>query len=347
MCAVPPVGFVPFPGEERKLARVLKKTLVLAFTLTACVHVPPPPPLTGPVMGYTTRTWRDPIASGPMKAVLFFPPMRPLVQNLARLGPWWAEVAPSESIAFGRHPLVVISHGAAGSRFGHHSLAVALARAGFVVCTIEHPGDNYADQTRVGTEKVLLGRAWQVSAAIDALLEDPLFGPSVDAARIGVAGFSTGGYTGLLLVGAKPDFSRWAGYCARHPDDAQLCKTPPPNLTVDETPTFDSRVRAAFVMAPLGIFFGPRSLSPIRAPVALVVAEQDSVLLPRENAEVVRAGLPSISAFTEIPGADHYVFLAPCDGEAKLCADPAGVNRRLVHQQVNASAVKFFEASLR
>ncbi|MDP2273641.1 MAG: hypothetical protein Q8N23_22990 [Archangium sp.] len=326
---------------------MFKKTLLLAFTLTACAHVPPPPPLTGPVMGYTTRTWRDPVGSGPMKAVLFFPPMRPLVQNLARLGPWWAEVAPSETVAFGRHPLVVISHGAAGSRFGHHDLAVALARAGFVVCTIEHPGDNYADQTRVGTEKVLLGRAWHVSAAIDALLEDPVFGQSVDATRIGVAGFSAGGYTSLLLVGAKPDFSRWAGYCARHPDDAVFCKTPPPSLTVDETPTSDSRIRAAFVMAPLGIFFGPRSLSPIRTPVSVVVAEKDSVLLPAENAEVVRAGLPSISAFTEIPGADHFVFLAPCDGEAKLCADPPGVNRRVVHRQVNDSAVKFFEASLR
>lgn len=61
----------------------------------------------------------------------------------------------------------------AGSRYGHHDLAVALARAGYVVCALEHPGDNYADQSGVGTERVLLGRAWQVSAAIDALLEDP------------------------------------------------------------------------------------------------------------------------------------------------------------------------------
>lgn len=328
---------------------VFKHALFLAFTLTACVHVhvPPPPPLTGPVMGYTTRTWKDPVAGGPMKAVLFFPPMRPLVQNLSRLGPWWAEVAPSQTIAFGRHPLVLISHGAAGSRFGHHDLSVALARAGYVVCTIEHPGDNYADQTRAGTQNVLLGRAWQISAAIDALLEDPLFGQSLDAARIGVAGFSVGGYTSLLLVGARPDFTRWAGYCERHPDDAQLCKTPPPNLTVSETPTFDSRVRAAFVMAPLGIFFGPRSLSPISTPVGVVVAENDSVLLPAENADVVRAGLPSLAEFTVIPGAGHYVFLAPCDGEAKLCADAPEVNRRAVHSQVNAAAVKFFQASLR
>lgn len=321
--------------------------LLLACALTACAHVPPPPPLTGPLMAYTTRTWRDPVSGGPMKAVLFFPPLRPLVQNLTRLGPWWAEVGSSETIGFGRHPVVFISHGHAGSKFGHHDLAVALARAGYVVCSIEHPGDNYGDQTGVGTEKVLLGRAWQVSAAIDALFADPLFSPRLDATRIGVAGFSAGGYTSLLLLGARPDFSLWAGYCERHPDDAQLCKTkPPPTLSVSGKPTFDRRVRAAFVMAPLGIFFGPRSLSPVRAPVSLAVAEKDSVLLPAENAEVVRAGLSSVFEYAQLPGADHYVFLAPCAGEARLCADTPGVNRREVHRGLNESAVKFFETHL-
>ena len=325
---------------------VLKTCLLLAFALTACVHVPPPPPLTGPVMGYTMRTWRDPITGGPMKAMIVFPPMRPLVQTLARLGPWWAEVAPSESIGFGRHPIVFISHGHEGSKFGHHDLAVTLARAGYVVCAIEHPGDNYGDQTGAGTEKVLLGRAWQVSAAIDALLAEPLFAQSLDPTRIGVAGFSAGGYTSLLLVGARPDFSLWAGYCSRHPDDQELCKTPPPTLSIGDKPTLDSRIRAAFVMAPLGVFFGPKSLSPVRAPVSLAVAEKDSVLLPAENAEVVRAGLSTVFEFTQIPGAGHYVFLAPCDGEAKLCADPPGVNRRAVHQQLFGAAVQFFQKHL-
>ena len=197
----------------------------LALSLSACPREIPPPALTGPVMGYTTRSWRDPVKGSFMRVVLFFPPLRPLMQTPIRLGPWWGEVGSSEAISFGRHPVVFISHGEAGSRFGHHDLAVALARAGFIVCALEHPGDNYADQTGVGTERALLGRAWQVSAAIDALLADPLFGPSIDSSRIGVAGFSAGGYTSLLLLGARPDFTRWSGYCQRHPATPSSAKT--------------------------------------------------------------------------------------------------------------------------
>ena len=327
--------------------KISRGSLLLCFiALTDCVTVRPPAPLTGPVVGYTTRSWRDPVSGGSMRVVLFFPPLRPLVQAATRLGPWWAEAASSESIGLGKHPVVFVSHGRAGSRFGHHDLAVALARAGYVVCALEHPGDNYADQTGVGTG-VLLGRAWQVSAAIDGLLADPLFGSHLDASRIGVAGFSAGGYTSLLLVGARPDFTRWAGYCARNPTDNELCKDKPPALTVPgDRPTKDARVKAAFVMAPLGVFFGPDSFSAVRAPVSLAVAEKDSVLIAAENAAAIREGLSTIFEFTQIDGADHYVFLAPCGGEAKLCADPPGVDRRAVHERLNTGAVKFFDAHL-
>ena len=327
------------------------RRLLLVFALTSCVAQLPPPALTGPVVGYTTRTWRDPVSSRPMRVVLFFPPLRPLVQTATKLGPWWVEAGSSEAIGLGRHPVVFISHGHLGSRFGHHDLAVALARAGYVVGALEHPGDNYADQTGVGTERVLLGRAWQVSAAIDGLIADPLFGPRVDASRIGVAGFSAGGYTSLLLVGAKPDFARWAGYCERHPDDPELCKGHRPITPLDsargERGTRDTRVRAAFVMAPLGIFFGQTAFTSISAPISLALAEKDSVLLPAENGEVVKAGLSTMYEFTQIPGADHYVFLAPCGGDPKICADPPGVNRAAVHEALDTAAVKFFEKHLR
>lgn len=328
---------------------MMRLTVLLLWALAGCVRVPDPPPLTGPVVGYTARTWRDPVSGGFMRAVLFFPPLRPLQQNLTRLGPWWVEAQSTESIGFGKHPVVFISHasGEAGSRFAHHDLAVALARAGYLVCALEHPGDNYADQTSARTEKVYLGRAWQVSAAIDALLADPLFGPRIDPARLGVAGFSEGGYTSLLLIGARPDFTRWESYCARTPGDLQLCREKPPALTVaKEKPTKDARVRAAFVMAPLGIFFGPDSFGAVRTPVSLAVAQNDSVLIPSENVAVLREGMSTIFDFTQVPGVDHFFFLAPCGGDPKLCADPPGIDRRLLHEQLNTAAVKFFEAQL-
>jgi predicted dienelactone hydrolase len=45
-------------------------------------------------------------------------------------------------------PLVVISHGTGGSLAGHYDTAIALAKAGFVVAALTHPGDNYRDDSR-------------------------------------------------------------------------------------------------------------------------------------------------------------------------------------------------------
>jgi predicted dienelactone hydrolase len=50
---------------------------------------------------------------------------------------------------------------------------------------------------------------------------------------------------------------------------------------------------------------------------------------------------------TEVPKADHWVFLPPCSPAlAKdipaLCSDPAGVDRAKVHAQIEADALAVF-----
>jgi predicted dienelactone hydrolase len=48
-------------------------------------------------------------------------------------------------------PLVVISHGNGGGPASHADLALALANAGYVIVAPIHSGDNYADQSAVGS----------------------------------------------------------------------------------------------------------------------------------------------------------------------------------------------------
>ena len=55
-------------------------------------------------------------------------------------------------------PLVLISHGTAGSEASHYDTALALADAGFVVAALTHTGDNYMDQSYVGNRKNLMDR---------------------------------------------------------------------------------------------------------------------------------------------------------------------------------------------
>jgi hypothetical protein len=52
-----------------------------------------------------------------------------------------------------------------------------------------------------------------------------------------------------------------------------------------------------------------------------------------------------------IPKAGHYVFLSPCSPELardypEICKDPPGVDRVLLHRQINAAALAFFRKTL-
>jgi predicted dienelactone hydrolase len=324
----------------------LLKSILLPLMALACA-----PALAA--NGIAFRDVHETTTGTTMPAMVFYPAMAPANAGPTDLGPYRVAATPGLPIAEGRHPLVLISHGHGGSALGHHDLATTLADAGFIVASIEHAGDSHRDQSGFGTERVLLGRAWQVSALLDLLLTDPQLGPHIDADRVGVAGFSAGGYTSLLLLGATPDFSRRAAYCAAQPADAEVCVDVP--AAIERLPvsraTVDPRIRAGFVMAPFVIFFDAAALRKIDAPVFLYGAMADRVLLPGYNVLPVRDALPRLHTFRGIVGAGHYVFLAPCNpGMAEalpmLCVDPPGIDRQALHAQINADAVDFFREAL-
>ena len=114
-------------------------------------------------------------------------------------------------------PLVVFSHGTAGWFGGHHDTAAALADAGFVVAAINHSGDNGNDRSKSDDLSVFGSRPADMVRLIDFLLQDWKDKAIVDSARIGLFGFSNGGYTGLALIGAAPDFARVARGCKDDP----------------------------------------------------------------------------------------------------------------------------------
>lgn len=319
---------------------------------------------TGAGVGIAPITVADPVGGGPMPGFVFYPSTQANAGTTA-IGPYHVAAAFDAPAQPGAKPLVVISHGHGGSNLGHHDLATYLARHGFVVATFEHPKDNFRDQSGDGQATVMAGRAIQVAATIGTLLADPRWKAAVDADRIGVAGFSAGGYTSLLVVGAVPRFERFIGYCERHPDDTEICglvqqlgaaesKRVLAALQRDFSRwggTADPRVKAAFAMAPQSISFDKAGAAAINRPVFLYYGEDDHVLLPSENALHVAPLIATLAGTRMVPKADHWVFLAPCSAElakdaGAICRDPDGVDRAKVHEQVNADALAFFRKTL-
>ena len=118
-------------------------------------------------------------------------------------------------------PLVVVSHGAGGTFVGHHDMAETLADAGFIVAAINHPGHTTSDMSRSGDPSVFIERPTDIKRLIDFMLGSSAAAPNIDPEHIGFFGFSAGGYTGLVLIGADPD---WAIALCQRSSAAPMCE---------------------------------------------------------------------------------------------------------------------------
>ena len=272
------------------------------------------------------------------------------------LGPFTLHIARGGAVAGKGLPLVVISHGNGGSSLGHHDTAVALAQAGFVVAAVTHTGDNHADQSK---EASMMDRPRHLSRVIDHLLTKWRERDRIDPARIGVFGFSSGGFTVLTVVGGASDLGRVGPHCKQHPSHyvCQVIARRPNEAAVVGAAGVqsgrDARVRAAVVVAPaLGFTFTRQSLAAISVPIQLWRAEDDVVLPHPWYAEAVRAELPKSVDYREVPKAGHFDFLAPCTPRfaaiaPPLCSSQPGFDRVAFHREFNSAVVRFFEKTLK
>jgi predicted dienelactone hydrolase len=288
-----------------------------------------------------------------MAAIVFYPTREG--GGSTQVGPFSIAATRGAPPAPGPFPLVVHSHGTGGSHLGHHDTLAALARAGFVAAAVQHPRDNFLDMSGFATDLQLIGRPHHIVALIDGVLADPTVGALVDRQRIGMAGFSAGGYTALLIAGAVPDFSLQAAYRRAVPydplrkrADAAGKQRRKPDLQF----VADPRVRSIFLMAPaLGYVFDRAGLAKVEVPVRLYRPTADEILAHPWNAERIAQMLPKPPEYQLIEGAGHYVFLAPCPTFLALripeiCKDPRGVDRAAIHARLNAEMVDFFRRTL-
>lgn len=300
----------------------------------------------------------------PISIALFYPTQAP--ERTIAMGPFTVHAAMGGTPDGQMKGLIIMSHGHGGSELAHASLAEALARDGYLVAALRHPGDNWQDPSLLasGPVRYFAKRPQQASRVIDALLNDPMWQDRIarDAKgpRVGAVGHSAGGYTVLALAGGQPELPRLAAHCANdRADDPILCglvRTGAPAVTKTEQvdradPTLaDSRVRAVVALAPLGAVISARSLASIQVPTLIYEAEQDRYLVPRFHAEWIAQNMPGAelrrvpnawhSAFMDIPG----MSIPTPDGD--VAANPAGFDRRAFLQQTSKEIAAFFDSTL-
>ena len=234
------------------------------------------------------------------------------------------------SVSGQSHALILISHGSGGSSASHYDTALALADAGFVVAAVTHTGDNYMDQRDAGNRKDLIDRPRQLARVLDYMLTGWTGRDRLDPARVGLFGFSLGGFTVLVLSGGTPDLNRMRELCSvrptapecvfiaqRHGDqlDATTSSVPWPH---------DPRVKAVVAAAPaVSYLFGPDSLQHVAMPVQLWRASKDEQVPDEWNTAILRAELPSPPQEHVVADAGHYAFLI-IGASSKIRASSSG-----------------------
>lgn len=265
-----------------------------------------------------------------------------------------------------KFPLILLSHGTGGTAISIGWFAATLARRGYIVAGVNHPGNNAAETYTVEGFSEWWERARDLSVVLDNLLKDPTFGPRIDERRIGAAGFSLGGYTMIEIAGGITDPKMFMDFCASPKADA-ICKSPPefPTLVEDFKKLMasnpepfqhasdsyrDARVRAVFAMAPaLGPAFRKESLEKISIPVEIVAGASDTNVPIASSAKYFAANIPHAKLHVFPGGASHYTFIETCTEQGRdrnpiVCGDAPGVNRDAIHAQTVDLAAEFFNA---
>ena len=178
------------------------------------------------------------------------------------------------------YPLVIVSHGYPGSRYFLSYLSENLASKGYVVAAIDHTDSVFGEEK--GFQSTLLNRANDQLFTIGAIL-DLAGSPShflkgiVDPARVGIVGYSMGGYGALTSAGA--------GYSAKSMSHGFV----PGGYFADweaGSPRLQERLRkevkAVVAIAPWGGQSPMQSwdadgLAGIRIPLLVIAGDQDDV----------------------------------------------------------------------
>ncbi len=283
-----------------------------------------------------------------------------------RTGPFAMQVAAKAPAAAGRFPVIGLSHGAFGHPINHRDLAIALARAGYIVVAPQH--DVAADAAGFGDVRQREGRPAELLLALRTVRSHRAFASHFDAGRIGAIGYSAGGYAVLAAIHARSSWRDAVGHCLRHfISDRRFCfgggggqdrQPGTGRASIAATPRSVSsptalRIRAAVLLAPVAAVFSTAGLTQVRAPVRIYSADNDEKLNSRLHGDWLYAtlkaqGTPAERIRTQ---GGHYIFMSPFPDAIKTqvgaaAQDAPGFNRPAFQQRLARETIAFFTRTL-
>lgn len=357
--------------------------LVFALSLCACARAALPAPDVDYAAGEIVETYprpeaalRDAAGRDSQRVTVWYPAATDVVETSRIIGPadqpYFISGQAADGAAFaarGPLPLIVISHGFGGSARQMAWLGTALARNGYVVAAVDHPGNNGTDDRTPLGALLYWERADDLRYAIDAILGDPEWGPRINRERIGAVGYSMGGASVLIELGARPDPRALAAWCARSlrnllcgdtisdsdfgtVDRREVLRSSEAvrrSVATEDADRDDERIDAAVLIAPaLGPLLANEHLRDVDTPVLVLQGSDDQTTPADENADAYVERL-SQGRLVRLNRTDHNAFLGLCADAARrrygpLCSGDAA--RSDTHRQTIEAVLAFFDGTL-
>lgn len=309
---------------------------------------------------------RSPASDRSLEGFVWYPTLETTGAATHHGNPVWAGIEAIEdaAVASGRFPLVVLSHGMYGNAMNQSWLASRLAQKGYVVAAVNHPGTSTWARDDDDARQ-LWERPRDVSRLIDQLLSSSSLSASIDPERVFMAGHSLGGFTAMLLAGARYDADRFDGYCAGHPgelvcgifDRWNVAKTREDRAAMAADLT-DPRIRGIAVFDLGGTqTFSPSSLQQMNLPL-LVFGAPDNIDgsgldLDVESRALIKKLPAATVTYVEPADLAHFDFLGECTpnaiailteeepGDVHVCKE-GGAERRALHDMIAVTVTEFF-----
>ena len=301
-----------------KLAAIAIGTAILATGAQAENALPYGP-------GVAELAVKDAREDRPLSGDVWYPTATPEIHAQANKSKVWqmALADPDGKPAEGVFPLVVVSHGMYGNTFNQAWLGSALARRGYIVAMVNHPGTSTFLRDP-GQTRRLWDRPVDLSRLITFLTEESAYKDRIDPNRIYAAGHSLGGFTVMLLAGAEFEPDRYERVCSGEdlPVACQvlmgwsIAKTEGDRIEMAKSRK-DPRL-AKVISLDLGgtPVFSRDSLGAVDIPV-LVLGSQRADMLNQENeSRALASALPvDFVRHVELTDAGHFDFMGVCKPE--------------------------------
>ncbi|WP_165216088.1 alpha/beta hydrolase family protein [Affinirhizobium pseudoryzae] len=350
----------------------------LLLTALATITLLPWTASAEPSVGATTISIPSPHRGKPLSVDVWYPSDAKAPDTLIGDNRIFTGAAAKADAAIdpGRHPLILLSHGSGSRAQGMAWIAARLAAKGFIVAGPDHPGTTSGDSTPIATPRIW-ERTQDLSDIITWMTGDARWTGSVDAAKIGVIGFSLGGSTALELIGGRADLNAYADYCDRYTMmmdcqwfaggigfvDGKRVASPVVRLRAFDKAHFeqsnlDPRVTSGVIVDPgLATSFKADSLRQIKVATTIINLGSPGTVPVAVYAQKLSAEIPG-AQYHQIPGSNHFSFLPVCKPDAQdvlsesgdpdpICDGKGLRDRAEVHKDAETLIVEAFQNTLK